>query len=71
MSMKAVSTPPTKVALWKSLTSHADRQMYEETLQLPSLSCRLSDLKISATISGDSLVLRGRPGPQGQPPKER
>jgi len=22
-------------------------------------------------ISGDSLVLRGRPGPQGQPPKER
>ncbi|PAV18694.1 transcription factor [Pyrrhoderma noxium] len=24
-----------------------------------------------AVISGDSLVLRGRPGPQGQPPKER
>ena len=24
-----------------------------------------------AVISGDSLVLRGSPGPQGQPPKER
>ncbi|KAI0268661.1 transcription factor [Gloeopeniophorella convolvens] len=35
----------------------------------------LSHLNLSSTapgvISGDSLVLRGRPGPQGQPPKER
>ncbi|KAF8161178.1 hypothetical protein B0H34DRAFT_781782 [Crassisporium funariophilum] len=28
-------------------------------------------LKAVTVISGDSLVLRGRPGPQGQPPKER
>ncbi|KAF9465009.1 hypothetical protein BDZ94DRAFT_1281658 [Collybia nuda] len=27
-------------------------------------------MKAVAVISGDSLVLRGRPGPQGQPPKE-
>ncbi|EAU91580.2 transcription factor [Coprinopsis cinerea okayama7 len=26
---------------------------------------------VKSVISGDSLVLRGRPGPQGQPPKER
>ncbi|TEB38403.1 transcription factor [Coprinellus micaceus] len=26
---------------------------------------------VKSAISGDSLVLRGRPGPQGQPPKER
>ncbi|KAF9481526.1 hypothetical protein BDN70DRAFT_830817 [Pholiota conissans] len=26
---------------------------------------------VKAVISGDSLILRGRPGPQGQPPKER
>lgn len=25
----------------------------------------------AAVLSGDTLVLRGRPGPQGQPPKER
>ncbi|KAF8893956.1 hypothetical protein BD779DRAFT_1504456 [Infundibulicybe gibba] len=28
-------------------------------------------LKAVPVISGDSLVLRGRPGPQGQPPRER
>ncbi|KAI9456612.1 transcription factor [Russula earlei] len=28
-------------------------------------------MKAVSVISGDSLVLRGRPGPQGQPPKER
>ncbi|KAJ3865645.1 hypothetical protein EV359DRAFT_72284 [Lentinula novae-zelandiae] len=28
-------------------------------------------MKAVCVISGDSLVLRGRPGPQGQPPKER
>ncbi|KII92084.1 hypothetical protein PLICRDRAFT_50514 [Plicaturopsis crispa FD-325 SS-3] len=28
-------------------------------------------MKAVTVISGDSLVLRGRPGPQGQPPKER
>ncbi|KAI0305558.1 transcription factor [Multifurca ochricompacta] len=28
-------------------------------------------MKAVGVISGDSLVLRGRPGPQGQPPKER
>ncbi|KAG5730041.1 hypothetical protein E4T56_gene5842, partial [Termitomyces sp. T112] len=26
---------------------------------------------VKSVISGDSLILRGRPGPQGQPPKER
>jgi hypothetical protein len=26
---------------------------------------------VKSVISGDSLVLRGRAGPQGQPPKER
>ncbi|KAI0311712.1 hypothetical protein OF83DRAFT_1149705 [Amylostereum chailletii] len=26
---------------------------------------------VKSVVSGDSLILRGRPGPQGQPPKER
>jgi len=32
---------------------------------------RKAYLFVIAVISGDSLILRGRPGPQGQPPKER
>jgi hypothetical protein len=40
--------------------------MYGESSRFPShLTGNL------AVISGDTLVLRGRPGPQGQPPKER
>lgn len=32
---------------------------------------KIHHISIIAVISGDSLILRGRPGPQGQPPKER
>jgi staphylococcal nuclease domain-containing protein 1 len=37
---------------------------------LSVLTC-LGGTIILAVISGDCLILRGRPGPQGQPPKER
>lgn len=72
MSLKAVSSwNLMRVYLdhWKLDGACTDRKMY---FILKVLASALNELiQLLAVLSGDTLVLRGRPGPQGQPPKER
>jgi hypothetical protein len=70
MSIKAVSLAfRVKAPLEKANELLADRQMWVSGSIY--LLRSLLTLICAAVISGDTLVLRGRPGPQGQAPKER
>ena len=57
-----------------ALDGYSIQGLTELLLSALMLSNVVPDIRIRielAAISGDSLVLRGSPGPQGQPPKER
>lgn len=67
MTSKAVS--PSDFYCKELIETSTDCKMYV-ILVSSFLSNRLR-LKIPAVLSGDTLILRNRAGPQGQPPKER
>ncbi|KAG6849990.1 hypothetical protein H0H93_002780 [Arthromyces matolae] len=56
---------------WITKTSPTNADLAEEEPSSWKKAKRKIFNLFSTVISGDSLVLRGRPGPQGQPPKER